>query len=46
MNLISFQDRAALPVLSVRNLHKSFGHVQALRGVNLDIYSGQVLALY
>src|SRR5581483_6972455 len=36
---------APLPVLSVRNALKSFGAVQALRGVSLDVYRGEVLAL-
>lgn len=33
------------PILCVRNLWKSFGHVAALRGINLDVYEGEVLAL-
>jgi ABC-type sugar transport system ATPase subunit len=33
------------PVLSVRNAQKRFGAVQALRGVSLEVYRGEVLAL-
>jgi simple sugar transport system ATP-binding protein len=33
------------PAIAVRAVTRSFGHVQALRGVDLDVYSGQVLAL-
>jgi D-xylose transport system ATP-binding protein len=36
---------AQLPVLSVRNAQKRFGAVQALRGVSLEAYRGEVLAL-
>jgi simple sugar transport system ATP-binding protein len=33
------------PVLSVRNITKSFGAIQALRGVDLDIHEGETVAL-
>ena len=33
------------PLLSLRNLNKSFGPVNVLRGVDLDAYAGQVTAL-
>jgi AI-2 transport system ATP-binding protein len=33
------------PMLSVRDIHKSFGNNEALRGVNLDVYPGEALAL-
>ena len=33
------------PLLSLRNMNKSFGPVHVLRGVNLDAYAGQVTAL-
>jgi ABC-type sugar transport system ATPase subunit len=33
------------PFLSIRGLSKQFGSVQALRGVDLDIYPGEVLGL-
>ena len=34
-----------VPLLRLRNVYKSFGAVQALRGVDLDIPAGQVTAL-
>ena len=33
------------PVLSLRNVHKSFGPVEVLHGVDMDIRAGEVLAL-
>ncbi len=36
---------AAATILSVRGLRKSFGPVEALRGVDLDLRGGEVLAL-
>jgi D-xylose transport system ATP-binding protein len=33
------------PLLSLRGIDKSFGAVQVLRGVDLDVHSGQVTAL-
>lgn len=33
------------PILSLRNINKSFGAVHVLRGVDLDIYPGEVTAL-
>jgi AI-2 transport system ATP-binding protein len=38
-------DGGAAPMLSVRDLYKSFGSNTVLRGINLDIYPGEVLAL-
>jgi fructose transport system ATP-binding protein len=32
-------------LLQARGLRKSFGHVEALRGVDLDLYEGEILAL-
>lgn len=32
-------------LLKVRDVHKSFGPVQALKGVDIDIYSGEIHAL-
>ncbi|RJR16830.1 MAG: sugar ABC transporter ATP-binding protein [Desulfobacteraceae bacterium] len=34
-----------IPYIRLRNIKKSFGHVIALDGVDLDIYSGEVMAL-
>jgi ABC-2 type transport system ATP-binding protein len=31
------------PVISIRNLEKSYGSKQVLKGINLDVYAGQVL---
>ncbi len=36
---------ASAPLLSLRGIEKSFGAVHVLRGVDLDVYSGQVTAL-
>ncbi|CAB5239875.1 unannotated protein [freshwater metagenome] len=33
------------PILSLRNIDKSFGPVNVLKGVNLDVYAGKVTAL-
>ena len=31
------------PVISIKNLRKSYGNRQVLKGINLDVYAGQVL---
>jgi len=31
------------PVISIRNLEKSYGSKQVLKGINLEVYAGQVL---
>ena len=36
-------ESAALPVISIRNLRKSYGDKQVLKGINLEIYPGQVI---
>jgi len=33
------------PMIETRNITKSFGHVQALRGATFKAYPGEVLAL-
>ena len=33
------------PILRISGLRKSFGPIEALRGVDLDLYAGEVLAL-
>ncbi|MDR0662518.1 MAG: sugar ABC transporter ATP-binding protein [Spirochaetaceae bacterium] len=33
------------PMLSIRDIHKSFGSNEVLRGINIDIYPGDALAL-
>ena len=35
----------AVPVISTRGITKHFGSVQALRGVDLDVYAGEVVGL-
>jgi len=34
-----------IPFIRLRNIKKSFGHVVALDGINLDVYPGEVTAL-
>src|SRR6476469_3153762 len=38
-------ERAGEPVLQLRNVHKRFPGVHALRGVSLDVHPGEVVAL-
>ena len=33
------------PILSIRNLKVNYGAIQALRGVNLDVYAGEIVAV-
>jgi polar amino acid transport system ATP-binding protein len=33
------------PIIHIENIHKHFGHVHALRGINLDIYKGEVVVV-
>lgn len=33
------------PILSLRNIHKSYGPIEVLHGIDLDIHSGEVVAL-
>lgn len=33
------------PMVRAENIHKSFGHIQALRGVSVELHAGQVLGL-
>ena len=35
----------ATPALQATNIHQSFGHVDALRGVNLTLMPGEIVAL-
>jgi simple sugar transport system ATP-binding protein/D-xylose transport system ATP-binding protein len=35
----------SLPLISMRNIHKSFGSVHALRGASVDVHAGEVVAL-
>lgn len=34
------------PVLAARNIGKSYGHVRALHNVSLELYSGEIVALF
>ncbi|MGI9196249.1 MAG: amino acid ABC transporter ATP-binding protein [Candidatus Nanopelagicales bacterium] len=34
------------PVVSVRNLHKSFGELEVLKGIDIDINSGEVVVVF
>jgi polar amino acid transport system ATP-binding protein len=33
------------PILSIRNLHKSFGRLEVLKGISIDVCEGEVIAL-
>ena len=33
------------PIISVRNLHKKFDNLEVLKGVNLDVYKGDVIVI-
>lgn len=33
------------PIIHIENVHKRFGNVHALRGVNLDVYKGEVIVI-
>ena len=33
------------PILSLRNVHKSYGPIEVLHGVDLDVHAGEVVAL-
>lgn len=38
-------DNKKRPFLETKEIYKSFGHVQALRGVSMNAYEGEVLAI-
>ena len=38
-------DNTKLPILQTKNIFKSFGHVQALKDVDIDLYPSEVVAL-
>ena len=38
-------DNTKLPILQTKNIDKSFGHVQALKNVDIDLYPSEVVAL-
>ena len=33
------------PIIHIKNVHKFFGHVHALRGIDLDIHKGEVVVI-
>jgi ABC-type polar amino acid transport system ATPase subunit len=37
------QDSQAEPILSIRDLHKSFGGNEVLKGINIDVYPGELI---
>lgn len=41
-----FKNNQNTPVLEVRNISKSFGHVQALDNVSMKIYKGDIVGLF
>ncbi len=38
-------EKNSAPLLQVKNLHKKFGNLEVLKGVNADIYRGDVVAV-
>jgi D-xylose transport system ATP-binding protein len=36
---------SAVPLISLRNIQKSFGSVHALRGASVDVHAGEIVAL-
>lgn len=38
-------EKNSTPLLKVKNLHKKFGNLEVLKGVNADIYRGDVVAV-
>jgi ABC-type transporter Mla maintaining outer membrane lipid asymmetry ATPase subunit MlaF len=41
---MSTHDTSA-PILGARSLHHSFGQTEALRGIDLDVHAGEILAV-
>lgn len=42
---LDYDKSAKAPLLSLRSIHKYFGKVHALKGVDLDIYEGEIIGL-
>ena len=38
-------DTGPSPILSLRNIHKSYGPIEVLHGIDLDVHAGEVVAL-
>ena len=34
-----------LPILSLKDVHKSFGHLEVLKGVSFDVFKGEVICI-
>ena len=34
-----------MPMLKVKNLKTSYGHIHALKGINLDVEQGEIVTL-
>ncbi|MEN2974159.1 MAG: ATP-binding cassette domain-containing protein [Candidatus Caldarchaeales archaeon] len=43
--MVKDYDSREIPLLRLRNIHKYFGKVHALKGVDLDIYEGEIIGL-
>ena len=46
LHMNGVREQSSSVVLSARNIAKSFGSVHALKGVNFDVYRGQVTTLF
>lgn len=42
---LDYGKHVKVPLLSLHNIHKYFGKVHALKGVDLDIYEGEIIGL-
>ena len=38
-------NNSKIPILQTKGIYKSFGHVQALENVDIDLFSSEVVAL-
>ncbi len=45
LNKNSANGAANMPIVSINNLHKSFGDVEVLKGVSMDIHKGEVVCI-
>src|SRR2546426_2073816 len=39
------EDKSAVPAIRIRNLHKSYGTLEAVRGIDLDVQPGEIFGL-
>lgn len=39
------ENRSAVPAIRIRNLHKSYGTLEAVRGIDLDVQPGEIFGL-